>query len=82
MNCKKVLKVVYNDCDSSFNERLEKANENTIHILEKGNKNTIHVKNIHILMTEIYKFLNGLFPYMSKILKKRITHTPQKTQGH
>ena len=60
----RVLRVVYNDYDSSYNELLEKANENTIHI-----------KNIHILMTEIYKLLNGLSPpIMSKIFKKRIAH--------
>ena len=60
----RVLRVVYNDYDSSFNELLEKANENTIHI-----------KNIHILMTEIYKLLIGLSPpIMSKIFKKRIAH--------
>ena len=47
----RALRVVYNDYDSSFNELLEKANESTIHI-----------KNIHILMTEIYKFLNDLCP--------------------
>ena len=57
----RVLKVVYNDCNSSFNGILEKANENTIHI-----------KNIHILMRKIYKFLNGSFPQMSEILKKRL----------
>ena len=53
----RALRIVYNDYNSSFNELLEKTNENTIHI-----------KNIRILMTEIYKFLNGLSPpIMSKI---------------
>ena len=57
----RALRVVYNDYDSSFNEILEKANENTIHI-----------KNTHILMREIYKFLNGLSPpIMSKIFKRK-----------
>ena len=52
--------------DSSFNELLEIANENTI-----------HVTNIYILMTEIYKFLSGLsLPIMSEIFKKSIAHTP------
>ena len=56
----KALSVVYNGYDSSFNELPEIANENNIHI-----------KNIHILKTEIYKFLNGLSPpIMNKILKK------------
>ena len=57
----RALRVVYNGYDSIFNVLLEIANENTIHI-----------KNIHVLMTEIYKFLNGLFPpIMSEILKKK-----------
>ena len=57
----RTLRVVYNDYDSSFNTLLEMANENTIHI-----------KNIHILMTEIYKFLNGLsLPIMNEIFKKQ-----------
>ena len=57
----RALRVVHNDYDSSCNELLEIANENTI-----------HTKNIHILMTEIYKFLNGLSPpIMSEIFKKR-----------
>ena len=55
----KALSVVYNGYDSSFNELPEIANESNIHI-----------KNIHILKTEIYKFLNGLSPIMNKILKK------------
>ena len=47
----RALKVVCNDYDSSFSKFLEMANEKTMHI-----------NNIHILMTEIYKFLNGLSP--------------------
>ena len=57
------LRVVYNDYDSSFNELLEKANENAIQL-----------KNIRILilMTEIYKFLNGLsLTIMSEIFRKK-----------
>ena len=46
--------MAYNDYDSSFNELLEMEKENIIHIKNR--------KNIHILMTEIYKFLNGLSP--------------------
>ena len=56
----RAIRVVNNDYDFSFNELCEKVNENTIHI-----------KNIHILMTEIFKFLNGLSPpIMSEIFKK------------
>ena len=62
----RALRVVYNNYGSIFNEFLEIANENTIHI-----------KNIHILMREIYEFLNGLSPpKMSEILKKRFAQTP------
>ena len=39
--------MVYNDYDSIFNKLLEIANESAI-----------HMKNIHVLQTEIYKFLN------------------------
>ena len=54
----RALRVVYNDYDSSFNELLGKANENAIHI-----------NNIYILITEIFKFLNGLSPpIMNEIL--------------
>ena len=57
----RALRVVYIDYDSSLNELLEIANENTI-----------HVTNIHILMTEIYKFLNGLSPpIMREIFLKK-----------
>ena len=43
--------MVYNDFDSSFSELLEMANESTI-----------HMRNLKFLLTEIYKFLNGLSP--------------------
>ena len=57
----RALRVVYNDYNSSFSE-----------LLEIANGNTIHIKNIHILMAEIYKFLNGLSPpLMSDIFKKK-----------
>ena len=56
----RALRAVCNDYDYSFNELFEKANRN------------IHIKNTHILMTEIYKFLNGLSPpIMSKVSKKK-----------
>ena len=45
----RALRIVYNYYDSSFNE-----------LLEMANKNAIYIKNINILMTEIYKFLNCL----------------------
>ena len=47
----RALRATYNDCDSSFSELLEMSNESTIHI-----------KNIKVLITEIYKFLNDLSP--------------------
>ena len=57
----RALRAVCNDYDYSFNE-----------LFEKANRNIIHIKNTHILMTEIYKFLNGLSPpIMSKVSKKK-----------
>ena len=47
----RVLRAKYNDYDSSFPELLEMSNESTVCI-----------KNIQVLMTEIYKFLNDLSP--------------------
>ena len=51
--------MVSNDYDSSFKK-----------FFEMGNENTTHIKNMHIIMTEIYKFLNGSFPPTMKIFKK------------
>ena len=39
---KRVLRVVYNDYDSSF-----------IELLDMTNENTIHIENVHILMTNL-----------------------------
>ena len=41
----RALRVTYNDYDSSFSE-----------LLEMSNVSTIHIKNIKVLMTEIYNF--------------------------
>ena len=55
------LRVKYNDYDSRFSEPLEISNESTTHI-----------KNIKVLMTEIYKFLNDLSPpIMNGIFQKQ-----------
>ena len=54
------LRIKYNDYDSSFSELLEMSNESTIHL-----------KNIKVLMTEVYKFLNDLSPpIMNGIFQK------------
>ena len=47
----RALRIAYNDFNSSFSELLEMANESTIHI-----------RNLKFLLTEVYKFLNGLPP--------------------
>ena len=47
----RTLRMAYNDFNSSFSELLEIANESTIHI-----------RNLKFLLTEVYKFLNGLSP--------------------
>ena len=55
------LRIIYNDCDSSFSE-----------ILEMSNESTIHIKNMNVLMTELYKFSNNLSPrIMNNIFQKQ-----------
>ena len=57
----RALIIVYNNYDSSFSKLLGMSNESTIHI-----------KNIKVLMTEIDKFLNDLWPQiMNKIFQKQ-----------
>ena len=45
------LRIAYNDFNSGFSELLEMANESTIRI-----------RNLKFLLTEVYKFFNGLSP--------------------
>ena len=47
----RALRIAYNDFNPNFSELLEIANESTIHI-----------RNLKCLLTEVYKFLNGLSP--------------------
>ena len=47
----RALKMAYNYFNSSFSELLEMTNESTIHI-----------RNSKFLLTDVYKFLNGLSP--------------------
>ena len=57
----RALRVTYNDYDVSFSDFLEMSNESTIHI-----------KNIKVLMTEMYKFLNDISPpIMNDIFQKQ-----------
>ena len=57
----RALRVTYNDYDSSSSELLEMSNESTIHI-----------KNIKVLVTEMYKILNDLSPpMMNDIFQKQ-----------
>ena len=54
---KRTLRTIYHDYTSSFSELLHKS---------KGVP--IQTKNLQLLMTEVYKFINGLGPsYMSDI---------------
>ena len=51
-----------------------RRSNNLINKLRLGlaNENTLHINIIHILMTEIYKFLNGLsLPIMGEIFLKK-----------
>ena len=58
---KRALRITYNDKSSSFQK-----------VLEKDNSTTIHHRNIEILATETYKFLQGLSrPLMNKIFVER-----------
>ena len=57
----RALRITYNDKSSSFQN-----------LLEKDNSVTIHHRNIKILATETYKFLEGLSPpLMNEIFLKR-----------
>ena len=47
----RALRIIHKDYNSSFSE-----------LLEVTNKTTIHIRNLKFLVTEIYKFLNGLSP--------------------
>ncbi len=53
----KTLRIVYLDYNSSFNT-----------LLCKSDNVTVHTKNLQVLMTEVYKFVNGFGPsFMSEI---------------
>ena len=55
----RALRISYNCFNSSFSQLLEMANESIIHI-----------KNLKFLLTEVYKFLNGLSPpIMDKVFQ-------------
>ena len=55
----RALRIIHKDHNSSFSELLEMTNETTIHI-----------RNLKFLVTEIYKFLNGLSPpIMSEVFQ-------------
>ena len=45
------MRIAYNNFNSSFSE-----------VLEMTNESTIHIRNLKFLLTEVYKFLNGLSP--------------------
>ena len=58
---KRALRITYKEKSSSFQK-----------LPEKDNSVTIHHRNIKILATETYKFLQGLFPpFMNEIYLER-----------
>ena len=60
-----MLRIAYNYFNSIFSELLEMANESTI-----------QVKNLKFLITEVYKFLNGLSPpIMNEVFQRMIALT-------
>ena len=55
----RALRIAYNDFNSSFFEHLKIATESTLHI-----------RNFKFLLTEVYKFLNGLFsPILNEVFQ-------------
>ena len=54
-------RITYNDKSSSFQD-----------LLKKDNSVSIHHRNIRILATEIFKFLQGLSPIILKSLQNEI----------
>ena len=60
----RALRIVYQDYTSSFTE-----------LLEKDNSTTIHNRNIQLLVTELFKIKNGLWPpFMNKIFVENAEH--------
>ena len=60
----RALRIVYQDCASSFTE-----------LLEKDNSTTIHNRKIQLLATELFKVKNGLSPLlMNKIFVENAHH--------
>ena len=61
---KTALRIVYQDCASSFTE-----------LLEKDNSPTIHNRNIKLLATELFKVKNELWPsFMNEIFVENAQH--------
>ena len=58
---KRVLRALYGDYESTFEE-----------LLDRDKSKTIHKKNLQLLMTEVYRTINNLNPeYMWKFFTKR-----------
>eukprot|EP00112_Aurelia_sp_Birch-Aquarium-sp1_P009288 Seg205.19 transcript_id=Seg205.19/GoldUCD/mRNA.D3Y31 product="hypothetical protein" protein_id=Seg205.19/GoldUCD/D3Y31 len=62
---KRALRILYNDYEASFEE-----------LLQRNNEQTVHVKNLHKLMTEVYKSLNCQNPTFmwDLFIRKEVTY--------
>ena len=62
---KRALRILFNDYEASFEE-----------LLQRNNEQTVHTKNLHKLMTEVYKSLNCQSPaFMQDLfIRKEVTY--------
>ena len=67
---KRCLHIIYNDNTSTFTD-----------LLEIDNSISMHHRNIQVLATELYKFVNGLFPKLFSECFKLNDMTAYKTRN-
>ena len=62
---KRALRMLFNDYEASFEE-----------LLQRNNEQTVHTKNLHKLMTEVYKSLNrqNLAFMLDLFIRKEVTY--------
>ena len=62
---KRALRILFNDYEASFEE-----------LLQRNNEQTVHTKNLHKLMTEVYKSLNRQNPafMLDLFIRKEVTY--------
>ena len=62
---KRALRILFNDYEASFEE-----------LLQRNNEHTVHTKNLHKLMTEVFKSLNCQNPVLilDLFIRKEVTY--------